>query len=134
MGLDDVTTIISLVAAAVPIWAVFTNEEGEPEIWTERVHVWPHTRTGLSCDEKDRRRFLDPGDELPADRFEVQGMTLDEGELVLVWESRFVFLGYSEASPVKAEDWLDRVSHSRQMYRRRNYGEEAENVRSAVRT
>jgi hypothetical protein len=119
MGLDDVSTIISLVAAAVPMWAVFTTEEDEPEIWTERVHMWTHTRTGLSRDEKDTRRFLNPGDELPADRFEVEGMTLDEGELVLVHDSEFVFLGYSEASAVKAEDWLDRVSHGRKMFRRR---------------
>ncbi|MBV9498279.1 MAG: hypothetical protein JO138_02790 [Acidobacteriaceae bacterium] len=123
MGLDTVTTIVNLVSAVVPMWAVFTSEEGEPEIWTERVHLWAHTRTGLSQDEKASRKFLDPGDDLPSDDVRVQGMTLDEGHLVLVEQSEFVFLGYSEVAELKREDWLEQVPSSRRAYRRRVYGE-----------
>ena len=33
------TRIVAITAPSVPLWAVFTNEEDEPEIWTEWVHL-----------------------------------------------------------------------------------------------
>jgi hypothetical protein len=73
--------IVSIVAPSVPLWAVFTDEEGEPEIWTERVQLWAHIRTGLSQDDKDSEAFL--GNEAPSDEFKVEAMVLVDGDLVL---------------------------------------------------
>jgi len=114
--------IIAITAPTVPVWAVFTSEEGEPEIWTERVHLWAHTKTGLSQDGKDSEAFL--GNEVPSDEFKIEAMVLDEGNLVLVSESQFVFMGYSTTEEVDPRsEWERRVKTARKLYRRR-YGEE----------
>lgn len=116
------TRIVGITAPSVPLWAVFTSEDGEPEIWTERVHLWAHVRTGLSQDDKDSEAFL--GNEVPADEFKVEAMVLDEGSLVLVSESEFVFMGYSTSEQIERNEWEGRVKTERKLYRRRMYGEE----------
>jgi len=118
------TRIVAISAPSVPLWAVFTNEEDEPEIWTERVHLWAHIRTGLRQDDKDTAEFL--GNEVPSDEFKVEAMVLDEGDLVLVSESQFVFMGYSTTEEVDPRsEWEGKVKTARKLYRRRcRYGEE----------
>jgi hypothetical protein len=115
--------IVSIAAPSVPLWAVFTDEEeGEPEIWTERVQLWAHIRTGLSQDNKGSEAFL--GNEVPPDQFKVEAMVLVDGDLVLVSDSGFAFMGYStgeEAEP--RSEWEGRVKTARKLYRRR-LGEE----------
>ena len=59
------TRIVAITAPSVPLWAVFTNEGGEPEIWTEQVHLWAHIRTGLRQVDKDIEAIL--GNEVPSD-------------------------------------------------------------------
>jgi hypothetical protein len=54
----------------------------------------------------------------------VEAMALSEGDLVVVSESQFVFMGYStpeEADP--RSEWEERVKGARKLYRR-HYGEE----------
>jgi hypothetical protein len=115
--------IIAITAPTVPVWAVFTSEEGEPEIWTERVHLWAHIKTGLSQDGKDSEAFL--GNEVPSDEFKIEAMVLDEGNLVVVSESQFVFMGYSTTEQADAgSEWEGKVKSARRLYRRRLYGEE----------
>jgi hypothetical protein len=114
--------IAAITAPSVPLWVVFTNEEGEPEIWTERVHLWAQVRIGLSREEKDTQAYL--GNEVPSDEFKVEAMVLDEGDLVVVSESQFIFMGYStteEAEP--RSEWEGRVKTARRLFRRR-FGEE----------
>lgn len=115
--------IIAITAPTVPMWAVFTSEEGdEPEIWTERVHLWAHTRTGLSQDDKDIEAILD--NEVPSDEFKIEAMVLYEDNLVVVSESQFVFMGYSTTEQADAgSEWKGKVKSARRSYRRR-YGEE----------
>ena len=116
------TRIVAITAPSVPLWAVFTNEEDEPEIWTEQVHLWAHIRTGLRKDDKDSEAFL--GNEVRSDEFKVEAMVLDEGDLVLVSETQFVFMGYSTTEQVDpGSEWEGRVKTARRVYRRR-YGEE----------
>jgi hypothetical protein len=115
------TRIVGITAPSVPLWTVFTSEDGEPEIWTERVHLWAHVRTGLSPDDKDSEAFL--GNEVPGDEFKVEAMVLDEGSLVLVSESEFVFMGYSTSEQIERSEWEGRVETERKLYRRRMYGE-----------
>jgi hypothetical protein len=117
------TRIVSITAPSVPTWAVFTSEDGEAEIWTEPVHLWAQVKSGLSSDDKDTEEFL--GREVPADEYKVEGMVLDEGDLVLVSESQFVFLGNSTNEQAEPRDqWDERVDTWRRSYRRRHYGEE----------
>jgi hypothetical protein len=107
------TRIVTITAPSVPLWAVFTSEEGEPEIWTERVHLWAHVRTGLSQDDKDSEAFL--GKEVLSDEFEVEAMVLDEGHLVLGSQSQCGFLGYSSGEEAKRGEWEERVETARRL-------------------
>src|SRR5712664_596764 len=109
------TRIVAITAPSVPLWAVFTSEEGEQERWTERVHLWAHTRTGLSQDDKDIEAFL--GNEVPSDEFKIEAMVLDEGNLVVVSESQFVFMGYSTTEQADAgSEWEGKVKSARRLY------------------
>ncbi len=93
------TRIVAISAPSVPLWAVFTNEEDEPEIWTERVHLWAHIRTGLRQDDKDTAEFL--GNEVPSDEFKVEAMVLAVFSSIMVHPSKreATQCGYKHAAP-----------------------------------
>ena len=83
--LEKEIRIVAITAPSLPLWAVFTSEEDEPEIWTERVQLWAaYIRTGLRRDDKESEVFIN---EVLADEFKVEAMVLDDGHLVLVSES-----------------------------------------------
>ena len=115
--LEKETRIVAITVPSLPLWAVFTSEEDESEIWTERVQLWAaHIRIGLRRDDKESEAFIN---EVPADEFKVEAMVLDDGHLVLVSESH-VFMGYSlneQAEP--RSDWEEKVKFERKLYRRR---------------
>ena len=115
--LEKETRIVAITVPSLPLWAVFTSEEDESEIWTERVQLWAaYIIIGLRRDDKESEVFIN---EVPADEFKVEAMVLDDGHLVLVSESH-VFMGYSlneQAEP--RSDWEEKVKFERKLYRRR---------------
>jgi hypothetical protein len=119
--LDMVTTVIGIVPPSAPLWAVFAAEESGDEIWTERVHLWAHTRTALPADRAAEETFIDR--EVPAPRVEVQSMVLCEGDLVLATETEWLFLGYSEKESASVEDWRDAIKNARRLFKRKIGGE-----------
>ena len=115
--LEKEIRIVAITAPSLPLWAVFTSEEDEAEIWTERVQLWvAYIRTGLPRDDKESEVFIN---EVPADEFKVEAMVLDDGHLVLVSESH-VFLGYSPNEQAEPRSyWEEKVKFKRKLYRRR---------------
>ena len=115
--LEKETRIVAITVPSLPLWAVFTSEEDESEIWTERVQLWAaHIRIGLRRDDKESEVFIN---EVLADEFKVEAMVLDDGHLVLVSESH-VFMGYSLNEQAEPRSyWEEKVKFERKLYRRR---------------
>ncbi|HVA81771.1 MAG TPA: hypothetical protein VNF29_12670 [Candidatus Binataceae bacterium] len=115
--LDIETKVIGIVAPTTSMWAVFAAEEGDnEEIWTERVHLWAHTRAALPRDRAAEEEFL--GNEVPPARCKIQGMVLCEGDLALVSDTGWLLLGYSEDEKPRTEDWADRIKFKRRLFAR----------------
>lgn len=118
--LDMETKVVGIAAPTTLVWAVFGAEEGDDEIWTERVHLWEHTRTVLPPDRVAEVEFL--ARKLPPVREKIQGFVLCEGDLVLVSEAEGLFLGYSENEKPRPEDWCDAIKRERRFLARRMAG------------
>ena len=112
---DMETEVVSMAAPTTSVWAVFTAEEGDDgEIWTERVHLWARTRTALPQERAAEEQFLE--NDVPPASYEIQGMVICEGDLVLVKDAGdWLFLGYSENSTPPAEDWKSAVKLRRRL-------------------
>ncbi len=110
--------VTGTTAPTVPAWAVFTAEEGEEEMWTQRVHLWAHTQTALNADVAASEEFL--GREVPPARYEIQGMVFQDGYLVLVREAAdWLFVRYSESEdPAIDEDLHDAIRSARRRFAR----------------
>lgn len=116
--LEMETKLITIVAPTTPTWAVFAAEEGDDgEVWTERVHLWAHTRAALPPDRAADEEFL--GNEVPPARSKIQGMVLCGGDLVLTRDTNWLLLGYSEDETPRTEDWADRIKVERRLFARK---------------
>lgn len=126
--LDMETNVVAIVAPTTSMWAVFAanEDDDDEEIWTERVHLWTHTRTALPQDRATEEESL--GREVPPARYEIQGMVLCEGDLVLVSETGWLFLGYSENAEPRPEDWHEAMKHKRALFARRMAKLTGENI------
>jgi hypothetical protein len=112
------TRVATIVATTTSVWAVFAAEKGDDKIWTQRVHLWAHTRTALSAKRVGELTFL--GNEVPAGHEDVQGMVICDSELLLVKDARdWLFLGYSETqTPAVDERWRKAIEIARQKFAR----------------
>jgi hypothetical protein len=112
------TRVATIIATTTPVWAVFAAEKGDDKIWTERVHLWAHTRTAISAKRAGELTFL--GNAVPAGHEDVQGMVICESELLLVNDARdWLFLGYSETqTPAVDERWRKAIEIARQKFAR----------------
>ena len=113
---DLETKVLSITAPSVPTWAVFAPEEHGGEIWTERVHLWAHFRTAIPPGRPTEEEFLQR--EVPPARERIEAFVLCEGNLALVTETGWLFLGYTDADSIDPEVWRERISPARRLLER----------------
>jgi hypothetical protein len=117
---DMETKVVAVTAPTTEVWAVFTSDEGEPEIWTQRVHLWAQTRTALPPDLEAEEEFLDR--DVPRPRDEIVGMVImpdGDGDLISVKETGdWLFMGYSENQNPSLEGWRSSIESARRRFKR----------------
>jgi hypothetical protein len=118
---DLETKVLSITAPTVPTWAVFAPEEGDgQEIWTEQVHLWAHLRIALPPGRAAEEEFLDR--EVPRPREKLEAYVLCEGDLALVTETGWLFLGYTNTENPDPEDWRGQIPHAHRRLERQLNG------------